>query len=114
MKSLIDSGKMLTLPLAYMRGCTFTNSFVLLDEAQNTTIKQMHLFLTRIGTGTKMVITGDPHQSDLGDHNGFNDAIKKFKHIEIPRVKFIELNPDDVVRHPLISSLDDLYKKNKG
>lgn len=100
-------GEIMTLPLAYMRGYTFKNAFVLLDEAQNTTRKQMHLFLTRIGQGSKIVVTGDPFQSDLGHDNGFVDALRRLKGVE--GVSVTEMDPKYVVRHGIIPSINDRY-----
>jgi phosphate starvation-inducible PhoH-like protein len=107
-KELMESNKLVILPLAYMRGVTFKNAFVILDEGQNSTITQMHLFLTRIGQGSKMVITGDTSQSDLGMHNGFTDALNILRDLE--GVGIVELKPSSVVRHPIIQSLDSRYK----
>lgn len=106
-KAMIDDQLIITLPLAYMRGLTIRNSFAMLDEAQNATIKQMHLFLTRIGHGSKMVITGDTRQSDLGPNNGFVDAIKRLEGVE--GVEVVRLPANSVVRHPIISKIDAKY-----
>lgn len=109
-KELIDEKKIIVLPLAYMRGVTFKRSFVLLDEAQNSTVKQMHLFLTRIGEGSKMVITGDRKQSDLGKNNGFNDAFDRLQGIN--GLEIVELDPAGVVRHGIIPDIDARYSYN--
>jgi phosphate starvation-inducible PhoH-like protein len=111
-KGLTESHKIVVLPLAFMRGVTFKKAFVLLDEAQNSTITQMHLFLTRIGQGSKVVITGDPAQSDLGPRNGFVDALDRLQ--GVAGMDFIELDPNEVVRHPIIQSIDERYRKEKG
>lgn len=109
--ALIQEHKIITLPLAYMRGVSFKKAFVLLDEAQNTTVSQMHLFLTRIGDGSKMVVTGDPYQSDLNfSPNGFNDARDRLK--DLPGVSLVELD-ETSVRHPIINGIDSRYKKQK-
>jgi phosphate starvation-inducible protein PhoH and related proteins len=100
-------------PLAFMRGRTLSNSFIILDEAQNATSSQMKMFLTRLGNGSKMVITGDPSQVDLVGHgviSGLTDATKKLFNID--EIGFIELDESDVVRHPLISKIVLAYNKN--
>jgi phosphate starvation-inducible PhoH-like protein len=112
-KDLMEHNKLVVLPLAYMRGVTFKNAFVILDEGQNSSVKQMHLFLTRIGQGSKIVVTGDRSQSDLGLVNGFSDALDRLENL--PGVGIHELDPQFVVRHPIIPSLDKryIYKENK-
>ena len=96
-------------PLAYMRGRTLTHSFVILDEAQNTTAMQMKMFLTRLGEGSRMVINGDLSQTDLphGVQSGLQDAIDVIKNID--EVKIIEFNEKDVVRHGLVSKIVKAY-----
>lgn len=97
-------------PLAFMRGRTLGNAFVILDEAQNVTIPQMKMFLTRLGQGSKMAITGDLTQIDLplSTPSGLIDAIEKLKHLkEIAIVKF---ESKDVVRHPLTRKIIDAYE----
>ncbi|MEY4674436.1 MAG: hypothetical protein RL148_2220 [Planctomycetota bacterium] len=96
-------------PLAYMRGRTLNRSFVILDEAQNTTIPQMLMFLTRLGEGSRMVVTGDPSQVDL-PHNvqsGLADAVRKLRGVE--GVAIVELGAADVVRHPVVSRVVTAY-----
>ena len=88
---------------------TFKDAFVILDEGQNTTISQMNLFLTRIGKNSKMIITGDPSQSDIGKHNGFNDALIRLKNI--PGLAFAHLDADSVVRHPIIKDISERYSE---
>lgn len=110
-KDLFTEEKIITLPLAFMRGTTFKRAFVLLDEAQNTTVKQMHLFLTRIGQGTKVVITGDGKQSDLGPDNGFVDALRRLQGIK--GLEIVTLDPKQVVRHSIISEIDERYSVDK-
>ena len=106
-KDLVEERKIITLPLAYMRGVTFKKSFVILDEAQNATPKQMHLFLTRIGQGSKVVVTGDKKQSDLGPYNGFRDALEILQ--DLPGLEIVTLDANSVVRHSIISSIDARY-----
>ena len=111
-KELVEENKIITLPLAYMRGVTFKNAFVLLDEAQNTTIKQMHLFVTRLGENSKIVITGDTKQSDIRGTNGFVDGISRLDGVK--GIEMVELDPTQVVRHPIISEIDKRYETLKG
>ena len=94
----VEAGKIVVLPLAYMRGHTFKDAFVLLDEAQNTTPKQMYMFLTRIGEYAKVVIDGDLNQIDLphGARSGLRDAIEKLRGVK--SVGVIEFDSDDIVR----------------
>jgi phosphate starvation-inducible PhoH-like protein len=106
-KELVEEGRIKTLPLAYMRGVTFKKAFVLLDEAQNCTPKQMHLFLTRIGEGSKVVVTGDIKQSDLGPYNGFKDALNRLQGVN--GLEIVELDPSSVVRHGIIPEIDARY-----
>jgi len=106
-KELFDENRIMVLPIAYMRGVTFKRAFVLLDEAQNTTCKQMHLFLTRIGEGSKVVITGDGRQSDVGPNNGFVDALGRL--VGVKGLEIVTLDPKQVVRHSIISEIDSRY-----
>ena len=96
-------------PLAFMRGRTLNNAFVILDEAQNTTPEQMKMFLTRIGFGTKTVITGDVSQIDLpkAQLSGLIDAERVLK--RVPGIAITRLNSSDIVRHPLVARIVDAY-----
>ena len=96
-------------PLAYMRGRTLNNAFVILDEAQNTTREQMKMFLTRIGFGSKVVVTGDATQKDLpkGTTSGLDVALKVLKKVE--GISICELTNSDVVRHPLVQKIVQAY-----
>ena len=96
-------------PLAYMRGRTLNDSFIILDEAQNTTIEQMKMFLTRIGFNSKAVITGDPSQIDLPKHvkSGLKHAVTVLKDVEQLGFTFFESN--DVVRHPVVAAIVNAY-----
>jgi phosphate starvation-inducible PhoH-like protein len=98
-------------PLAYMRGRTLTKSFVILDEAQNTTPEQMMMFLTRLGEGSKMVVTGDITQIDLPRHkySGLKEAIDVLD--EVPGIGFQYFDSSDVVRHPLVARIIDAYQR---
>ncbi len=96
-------------PLAYMRGRTLSSSFIILDEAQNTTKEQMKMFLTRLGENSKMVITGDVTQIDLpqGKESGLNHATKILKGIE--GVETVILTHKDVVRNPIVAEIVKAY-----
>ncbi len=100
------------VPLAYMRGRTLDNSFIILDEAQNTTREQMKMFLTRMGFKSKVVVTGDITQTDLpdGKKSGLSQAIKVLKSVD--DIDFCYLKAIDVVRHPLVKKIIDAYEKN--
>ncbi|SCX77210.1 phosphate starvation-inducible protein PhoH [Pseudobutyrivibrio sp. AR14] len=106
----MEKGLIEVAPLAYMRGCTLDNAFIILDEAQNTTPAQMKMFLTRIGFGSKAVITGDQTQKDLpnGQKSGLDDAMKILKNIE--DIKVCTLDSKDVVRHPLVQKIVNAYE----
>ena len=105
-----EKGLIEVAPLAYMRGRTLDNAFIILDEAQNTTPAQMKMFLTRIGFGSKVVITGDSTQKDLpsGTVSGLDVAVKVVKNIE--DVKICMLTSKDVVRHPLVQRIVKAYE----
>ena len=107
---LLERGVIEVAPLAYIRGRTLEEAFIILDEAQNTTRAQMKMFLTRLGFGSKMIINGDKTQVDLpkGSHmSGLVDAENKLKGIS--GISFVEFDAFDVVRHPLVSSIIDAY-----
>lgn len=108
---LMERGSIEIAPLAYMRGRTLSNAFIILDEAQNTTREQMKMFLTRLGDGSKMVITGDVTQIDLpdGKKSGLNHAAEVLKDVE--GVAIIRLNDKDVVRNPLVMRIVRAYEK---
>ena len=106
---LMETGVVEVAPLAYMRGRTLNNAFIILDEAQNTTPAQMKMFLTRLGFGSKMVITGDATQVDLpkGQKSGLSVAREVLR--GIPGVGFPALSAVDVVRNPLVSAIVEAY-----
>jgi len=101
-------------PLAYMRGRTLNHAFVILDEAQNTTVEQMKMFLTRIGFGSKAVITGDVTQVDLhkSQRSGLVDAIHVLKNVR--GIAFTHFASEDVVRHPVVARIIDAYEKHSS
>ena len=96
-------------PLAYMRGRTLNDSFVVLDEAQNTTPAQMKMFLTRLGFGSKMVVTGDLSQVDLPDRQESGLKVARQVLLGVDGVSIINLDSDDVVRHRLVSKIVEAY-----
>jgi phosphate starvation-inducible PhoH-like protein len=110
---LIERGTIEIAPLAYMRGRTLDDAFVILDEAQNTTHAQMKMFLTRLGFGSKMVITGDRTQVDLplGIKSGLTEAEAILKGIK--GISFVYLEAADVVRHPLVAKIIQAYDQNE-
>ena len=109
-----EKGLIEVAPLAYMRGRTLDNAFIILDEAQNTTPAQMKMFLTRIGFGSKVIITGDQTQKDLpgGSASGLDVAIKVLKKVE--DIGFCYLTSSDVVRHPLVQKIVQAYDEYEG
>lgn len=110
-QNLVEKGLIEVAPLAYMRGRTLDRSFVILDEAQNTTHEQMKMFLTRLGFGSKAIITGDKTQVDLP--RGKKSGIRAAEHIlrNVEGIAFMEFSSIDVVRHPLVQRIIDAYDK---
>ncbi len=106
-----EKGLIEVAPLAYMRGRTLDNAFIILDEAQNTTPAQMKMFLTRIGFGSKVIITGDQTQKDLTPNavSGLDTAIKVLGRVE--DIAFVRLTNEDVVRHPLVQKIVKAYEE---
>jgi phosphate starvation-inducible PhoH-like protein len=107
----MENGEIEVAPLAFMRGRTLTNAFIILDEAQNTTPTQMKMFLTRLGEGSRMVITGDLSQTDLPRDikSGLKDAVNRLQTIE--EISIIEFADVDVVRHPLAARIVHAYEE---
>lgn len=108
-----ERGNIEVAPLAYMRGRTLDDSFIILDEAQNTTAEQMKMFLTRLGFNSKMIVTGDITQVDLpeGKRSGLADAVKVLKGLD--DIATIRLTEKDVVRHHLVQDIVKAYEKNE-
>ena len=108
---LLEQGIIEVAPLAFMRGRTLNNSFVILDEAQNATHEQMKMFLTRLGFSCKAVITGDVTQTDLPDGkiSGLIEAQETLK--QIKGIRFVYFSREDVIRHPLVQEIIDAYEK---
>jgi phosphate starvation-inducible protein PhoH and related proteins len=111
--SYIEKGIVQIAPLAFMRGRTLDEAFVILDEAQNTTHLQMKMFLTRMGANAKFIITGDPGQIDLPKHqkSGLNEAVHLLKRVK--GIGFIQLTEIDVVRHKLVRKILEAYHKQE-
>ena len=110
---LMEKGVIEVAPLAYMRGRTLSNAFVILDEAQNATREQMKMFLTRLGEGSKMVVTGDLTQTDLpdGKSSGLKHAVGVLRGVE--DIAVVELTERDVVRHPLVMRIVRAYERDE-
>ena len=113
LKRYMDDGSIEVAPLAYMRGRTLNDAFVILDEAQNTTEQQMKMFLTRLGFNSKMVVTGDITQIDLPDgrRSGLVDAVKILK--DVDDIQIVRFNERDVVRHKLVQDIIKAYEKHE-
>lgn len=111
---LIERGVIEVAPLAYMRGRSLNGAFIILDEAQNTTVEQMKMFLTRIGFGSKAVVTGDITQVDLprGAESGLRNALSVLK--SVGGIGFSFFESDDVIRHPLVRKIVNAYDQGKG
>jgi phosphate starvation-inducible PhoH-like protein len=109
----IETGVIEIAPLAFMRGRTLSSAFVILDEAQNTTSMQMKMFLTRIGEGSKMVVTGDPSQIDLpfGTKSGLVEAVDLLS--EVDDISIVRFEAADIVRRDLVAKIVDAYEKPK-
>jgi phosphate starvation-inducible PhoH-like protein len=107
---LIERNVIEVAPLAFMRGRSLNDSFIILDEAQNTTIEQMKMFLTRIGFGSRALVTGDPTQTDLppGKPSGLRHAIEVLQGVHGVAFQFFEAR--DVVRHPLVQRIVQAYE----
>jgi len=109
-QKLVERGVVEVAPLAYMRGRTLSDSFIILDEAQNTTSEQMKMFLTRLGFNSKVVVTGDVTQTDLpfGKRSGLAEALEILE--GIPEIGMVRLTSKDVVRHELVQRIVDAYE----
>jgi len=114
-KRYMDNDIIEIVPLAYMRGRTLNNAAIILDEGQNTTVPQMKMFLTRMGNGSKIIVTGDITQIDLPPHarSGLVDAVHRLRNVE--RIAIVYLDEHDIVRHPLVQRILQAYEeKEKG
>jgi len=111
---LMERGTIEVAPLAYMRGRTLNDSFIILDEAQNTTGEQMKMFLTRLGFGSKAVVTGDVTQIDLPEGRARSGLLLVRQFLEgIPGLQFVELTGRDVVRHRIVADIVDAYARHE-
>lgn len=110
---LIERGSIEIAPLAYMRGRTLKNAFIILDEAQNTTTEQMLMFLTRLGEGARCVVTGDPSQVDLKRHvqSGLKEAVELLQDVE--GVRFVNFVTKDIVRLPVVQRIIEAYQQGR-
>lgn len=109
---LLERGVIEVAPLAYMRGRTLDEAFIILDEAQNTTQEQMKMFLTRLGFGSKIIVNGDISQIDL-PNNSKSGLVQAQKILQnLPHIGFTEFSSGDVVRHPVVAEIIDAYEKN--
>ena len=113
LENFIEKRVIEVAPLAFMRGRTLDDAFVILDEAQNTTHSQMKMFLTRMGMNAKFIITGDPSQIDLpkNQQSGLQEAMKILQNVE--EIGFIHLNESDVVRHPIVKKIILAYNQSE-
>ena len=114
LQKLMERGTIEVAPLAYMRGRTLNNAFIILDEAQNSTTEQMLMFLTRLGHGSKVVVTGDETQIDLPPHknSGLLEAHRALRNVD--GVAVVEFGKKDVVRHPLVQRIITAYEDHRG
>jgi phosphate starvation-inducible protein PhoH and related proteins len=104
MHSKIQNGIIRPIPIAYMRGRTFNNAYIVIDEAQNATYSQLKMIYTRLGLGSKMVFVGDPNdQTDIGNKSGYRQFITNLSRANSNRMAFCKLEQVDVVRHPLLA-----------
>jgi phosphate starvation-inducible protein PhoH and related proteins len=112
-KRYMDSDIIEVAPLAYMRGRTLNHAVIILDEGQNTTVPQMKMFLTRMGHGSKIIVTGDVTQVDLPrqTRSGLNDAIHRLR--DVDRIGVVHLSEHDIVRHPLVQKIVKAYEEEK-
>ena len=110
----MERGVIEIAPLAYMRGRTLNNAFIILDEAQNSTMEQMFMFLTRLGASSKAVITGDETQIDLPAHkqSGLLEAHRVLRQVE--GIALVEFSRRDIVRHPLVQRIIAAYEEHRG
>ena len=113
-QKFMDRGVIEIAPLAYMRGRTLSQAFVILDEAQNTTTEQMFMFLTRLGQDSKCVVTGDQTQIDLprNKRSGLIEAVEALRNVDGIAFQFFQ--EVDVVRHPLVQAIIHAYREHRG
>ena len=92
-------------PLGYMRGRTFDNTLIIADEMQNATPNQMKMLLTRVGVNTKLIVTGDLEQSELGEDNGLTELVYKMQGLDLDYITHVQMGDDDIVRHPAVKEV---------
>lgn len=109
LRSLVKQKKIEIAPLGFMRGRTFDNTFVIADEMQNSTTNQMKMLLTRCGEGTRMVVTGDTDQCDLGTMGGLEDILHRIPEHEMQYIDHIVLSDEDIQRHPVVKEILQIY-----
>ena len=115
LKYMIETGIIEISPLAFMRGRTFKRCFIIADEMQNSSPKQMKMLLTRLGEDSRMVVTGDLKQSDRSDDNGLYDFINRFQMVESPNsIQYVQLNDHDIQRSAVVSSILKIYDDKNG
>jgi phosphate starvation-inducible PhoH-like protein len=98
-------------PLGYMRGRTFNQTLIIADEMQNATPNQMKMLLTRIGIETKLVVTGDLEQSDLGSDNGLENLVYKMQCLDLDYIEHVEMEDEDIIRHPAVKEVLSILQK---
>ena len=98
-------------PLGYMRGRTFNQTLIIADEMQNSTPNQMKMLLTRIGIETKLVVTGDLEQSDLGSDNGLENLVYKMQCLDLDYIEHVEMEDEDIIRHPAVKEVLSILQK---
>jgi len=96
-------------PLSFMRGRTFNDSFIIADEMQNSTPNQMKMLLTRLGNNSKLIVTGDLKQSDLGYRNGLADLVKRIDGLEFKYIEHVTMSDNDILRHPAVAEVLKMY-----
>ena len=106
---MVEENVIELVPLAYMRGRTFKNAIIILDEAQNTTKNSMMGALTRLGEGSKMIVTGDTRQTDRGEHNGLQDFVDRYE--QSRRIQICYFGHKDIERHPVVGEILKIYKE---
>jgi phosphate starvation-inducible PhoH-like protein len=115
LKYMVDTGVIEIAPLAFMRGRTFKRCFIIADEMQNSSPKQMKMLLTRLGEDSRMVVTGDLKQSDRSNDNGLYDFINRFQLVESTNsIRYVELNDHDIQRSEVVSSILKIYDNKNG
>lgn len=109
-ENMLRAGDLEVAPFAYMRGRTFQDAFVILDEAQNTSVKQMEMFMTRIGQGTRVVVSGDVRQTDMGLNSGLKAALDLIERYKIP-AKVVQFSSKDIVRSDICRQWAEAFEK---